>query len=115
MTLSDFSVVAFAAMNGARVVAYVPQIICVRRDPNGAMAVSLTTWALFVMANATTVTYTLVISRDVVMAGMFGLNVLGSLAICALIVKQRVTCSRTLPLREDATHSRPQARIVRRL
>ena len=111
MTLSDISIVAFAALNGARVVAYVPQIMCVRRDTNGAAAVSLTTWALFLMANVTTVTYSLVVSGDAVVAAVFGLNVLGCLVICALIVNKRIG-SRKAPLREDVKPGRAPAGAV---
>jgi hypothetical protein len=115
MTLSDISVVAFAALNGARVVAYVPQIMCVRRDLNGATAVSLTTWVLFLMANVTTVTYSLVVTSDAVMASVFGLNVLGCLMICALIVKKRITHSRNPLPREDAKPGRLPAGATDRL
>ena len=41
MTLADYSMAAFALLNGGRIVAYMPQIMCVYRDRNGAGAVSL--------------------------------------------------------------------------
>jgi hypothetical protein len=49
MTLVDYSVAAFALLNGGRAFAYFPQIIRVYRDPYGADAVSIATWGLFTM------------------------------------------------------------------
>ena len=69
MTLADYSIVAFALFNGGRVVAYMPQIVCVYRCRNGAAAVSLLTWIMFTAANAATVTYALTVSSDLVVAG----------------------------------------------
>jgi hypothetical protein len=90
MTLADFSIVAFAVFNGARLVSYVPQIVCIKRDPHGAAAVSLTTWGLFTMAHFATVSYALVVSGDVVMAGVFTWNMVGCMATFALTVKKRI-------------------------
>ena len=63
MTLADYSMTAFALLNGGRVIAYMPQIVCVYRDPNGAVAVSLLTWIMFTAANLATVSYALTVSR----------------------------------------------------
>ena len=62
MTLAEYSMTAFAVMNGGRVIAYVPQMVRVYRDPYGASAVSLMTWALFAAANVTTVWYALAVT-----------------------------------------------------
>jgi hypothetical protein len=81
---------AFALLNGARVIAYVPQIRCLNRDNSNAAAVSLATWALFTLANAATVTYAIFVINDLLMAGMFMLNLLGCLTIVLMIAKKRV-------------------------
>ena len=60
MTLAEYSMTAFALANGGRVIAYVPQIMRVCRDPNGAAAVSVTTWIFFTAANVATVVYALI-------------------------------------------------------
>src|SRR4051794_39645286 len=70
MTLADYSLTAFALLNGARVLAYLPQMIRVYRDPNGATAVSVTTWALFTAANVATISYALTVSNDWIVAGV---------------------------------------------
>ena len=91
MTLADYSMTAFALLNGGRVLAYMPQIVCVYRDPNGAAAVSLLTWVMFTAANLATVSYALTVTSDLVVAGVFALNALGCLIITALIAVRRVT------------------------
>ncbi len=90
MTLAEYSMTAFALLNGARVLAYMPQIICVYRDPNGAVAVSLLTWIMFTAANLATVSYALTVSHDLVIAGVFALNAVSCLVIAMLIVVRRV-------------------------
>ena len=90
MTLAEYSMTAFALLNGARVLAYMPQIICVYRDPNGAVAVSLLTWVMFTAANLATVSYALTVSGDLMVAGVFALNTLGCLIITALIAMRRI-------------------------
>jgi hypothetical protein len=90
MTLAEYSMTAFALLNGGRVLAYMPQIICVYRCRNRAVAVSLMTWVMFTAANIATVSYALTISSDLVLAGVFGLNALGCTAITALVAFRRM-------------------------
>jgi hypothetical protein len=90
MTLAEYSMTAFALLNGARVVAYMPQIVCVYRDPNGAVAVSLLTWIMFTASNLATVSYALTVSCDLMVAGVFALNALSCLVITALIAMRRI-------------------------
>src|SRR4030095_9243660 len=94
MTLAEYSMTAFALLNGGRVIAYMPQIICVYRDPNGAVAVWLLTWIMFTAANLATVSYALTVSCDMVVAGVFALNALGCLTIATLITVRRIARSR---------------------
>ena len=90
MTLADYSMMAFALLNGARVLAYMPQIVCVYRDTNGAPSVSLVTWLMFAAANLATVSYALTVTSDLVVAGVFALNTLSCLIITALVAVRRV-------------------------
>ena len=94
MTLADVSIAAFALLNGGRVIAYLPQIVCVYRCQNGAAAVSLLTWIMFTAANAATVTYALTVSSDRVVAAMFGLNALSCVLITALVAFRRLSHGR---------------------
>lgn len=93
MTLAEYSLVAFAVLNGGRAVAYIPQMIRVHRDPNGAAAVSILTWALFMAANVATVCYALVVFNDRIMAAVFAFNAAGCLAIVVLTATKRVRMS----------------------
>jgi hypothetical protein len=90
MTLADYSMTAFALLNGGRAIAYFPQMIRVYRDPHGAAAVSLVTWALFAAANVATVCYALTVSNDRVVAIVFALNAVGCVAIAALTLVKRM-------------------------
>jgi hypothetical protein len=89
MTLAECSMTALALLNGGRIVAYVPQILCIYRDRNGAAAVSLTTWAMFAAGNLATVSYSLTVSGDVVVASVFALNAACCLAIMCLAACRR--------------------------
>ena len=91
MTITDYSITAFALLNGARVIAYAPQIRCLNRDNTNAAAVSLATWVLFTLANTATVTYAIFVINDLLMAGVFMLNLLGCLTIVAMIARKRVS------------------------
>ena len=89
MTSVDYSSIAFALFNGARVLAYLPQIVRVHRDSHGATGVSVTTWSLFTAANVATISYAVTVSGDLVVAGVFGLNTIGCLVIVGLTAARR--------------------------
>jgi uncharacterized membrane protein (DUF4010 family) len=76
-------------LNGLRVVSYLPQIIRIHRDLNGAVAVSILTWSLFAAANIATVCYVLTTSGDRLVATMFALNTIGCLVIAVLTAFKR--------------------------
>jgi hypothetical protein len=98
MTLADYSMTAFALLNGGRIVAYLPQMLCVYRDRNGAEAVSLLTWAMFAAANLATVSYSLTVSGDFVIASVFALNAACCLAITCLVACRRVAAATSIKL-----------------
>ena len=90
MTLAEFSITAFALFNGGRVLAYVPQIVCVYRCQGRAEAVSLMTWLMFAASNLATVGYALTVSSDIVLAFVFGLNALCCVVITAFVAFRRL-------------------------
>ena len=85
----------FTSMNSIRIFAYLPQILCVARDNNGATAISYGTWVLFLLSHLTTIAYAMVYVGDPVMALIFCGN---ALACCAILVvtfiKRRVHATR---------------------
>jgi hypothetical protein len=93
MTVADYSIAAFVFLNGARVLAYAPQIWCLMRDNGNAAAVSLMTWTLFTLANFATVAYASLVANDPLLAGIFAMNSLGCLTIVVMIAKKRIYSS----------------------
>jgi hypothetical protein len=107
MTLADYSLTAFALLNGGRAIAYLPQMIRVYRDPHGAPAVSILTWALFAASNAATVGYALIVVNDRIVAFVFALNAIGCLAIVVTTAFKRICCARRV-LTEDRMIAVPE-------
>jgi uncharacterized protein with PQ loop repeat len=89
MTVAECAMAAFALLNSGRALAYVPQIIRVYRDQNGAAAVSLITWVLFASSNLATAVYAHAVYRDAVMATVFALNTLACLLVVGLTAMKR--------------------------
>jgi uncharacterized protein with PQ loop repeat len=90
-TITNLSMIAFALLNGMRVFSYLPQIIRIYRDPNGAVAISILTWVLFAASHIATVWYVLVTSGDRLVATTFVLNATGCLAIVAPTTLKRLS------------------------
>jgi hypothetical protein len=81
MHLEDLTLALFAASNGLRLFAYIPQIRKAASDRNGASAISYTTWSLFLAANISTVAYALINRADWGLALCFSCNALCCAAI----------------------------------
>jgi len=81
-TPADAVLVVFTACNTVRVVAYLPQILKIGRDTQGAAAISYTTWILFGVSHLSTVAYVLVVVDDWRMAAVFAANTV----CCGIIV-----------------------------
>jgi hypothetical protein len=82
MQLEEITLTIFAACNGLRMLAYVPQIHKAACDSNGASAISYTTWGLFLVANLSTVAYALVNRADWWLAACFA----GNAVFCSVIL-----------------------------
>ncbi len=81
MTLEEMTLTLFAACNGARIIAYLPQLLKAATDKNGAASISLMTWLLFMIANLSTVAYALINQSDWWLAACFTGNALCCVAI----------------------------------
>lgn len=79
---ADIALVVFTACNTARVFAYLPQIVKISRDTQGATAISYTTWILFGLSHLSTVAYAVLVVDDWRMAAVFAANT----GCCAIIV-----------------------------
>ncbi|MBO1907069.1 hypothetical protein KHP60_17405 [Microvirga sp. 3-52] len=82
ITSADAALLVFTACNTARVFAYLPQMVKIGRDAQGAAAISYTTWTLFGVSHLSTVAYAILVVDDWRMAAVFAANTL----CCALIV-----------------------------
>jgi hypothetical protein len=81
MQLEEMTLALFAACNGVRLLAYLPQVYKAATDKNGASAISRTTWSLFLVAHLSTIAYALVNRSDPWLALCFTGN-----ALCCLVI-----------------------------
>ncbi|WP_315831171.1 PQ-loop repeat-containing protein [Bradyrhizobium prioriisuperbiae] len=75
--------------NGLRLVSYLPQIVRIARDRNGASAISYSTWLLWTAANAATGLYAWVNLNDWSLAGMNAANAACCGTVIALTIASR--------------------------
>jgi hypothetical protein len=89
MTVADLTYGLFTVFNGLRIFSYLPQILRVARDPNGASAISYATWSLWTAANATTGLYAAVNLSDSTLVALNFLNAACCLAVIGLTAFKR--------------------------
>jgi hypothetical protein len=92
---------AFGLFNLLRLISYIPQIVAVARDHQGARAISLTCWTVWIGANATTALYSWVKLADFALASVSAFNTMCCLLVVFVAGYKRFIFSRS--------------RIVRRL
>ena len=80
--LAEIVLVSFTVANALQVVSYVPQIVCVARDRNGATAIAYSTWLIWLAGSAATAAYAMVNIWDVWLAAV---NVVHS-ACCVAVI-----------------------------
>lgn len=85
----DLIALAFGAFNALRLVSYFPQIIAVARDRDGAKAISIACWSIWIGANTSACFYAWVNLGDAVMALMMGFNAVCCTAVVALALCKR--------------------------
>ena len=82
MYLSEITLVLFSIFNILRVGSYLPQIVRVAMDTEGAKAISYSTWSLWIGANTSTAAYAAVNIADMTLFIVSAMNAVG----CALVV-----------------------------
>ncbi len=81
MTLTDATFTAFTFFNALQIFSYIPQIVAVARDRNGATAISYSSWIIWLTGAAATVAYAMINIWDVWLALVNAIH-----AVCCLIV-----------------------------
>lgn len=94
---------AFGLFNLLRLTSYFPQIVAVARDDHGAYAISLTSWVVWVGANATTALYAWARLADVALASISAFNAACCLLVLCIAGYKRVSFTRSRMIRPLAT------------
>ena len=89
ITPADIALGVFTVCNTARVFAYLPQIVKIGRDTQGAAAISYATWTLFGVSHLSTVAYGILVVEDWRMAAVFSANTLCCVVIVGLTAWKR--------------------------
>jgi hypothetical protein len=92
----DVTTLSFVTFNILRLASYLPQIIAVARDPNGATAISLSCWTIWVGANAATGIYAWLKLGDPSLAAISACNAASCAAVLVLAAYKRVEAVRSL-------------------
>jgi hypothetical protein len=108
VTLSDLAFYLFSFFNGLRIVSYLPQIVRVMRDTQGAAAISYSTWGLWAAANASTALYATVCLHDTALAQINASNAV----FCAVVIS--LTAFKRHQLRRRADRGQRSAPALRR-
>ena len=82
MQLAEITLVLFSLFNVLRLGSYVPQILRVAADTDGARAISYTTWSVWIGANGSTAAYAMVNLAD---WKLFAISLVNALC-CAVVV-----------------------------
>jgi hypothetical protein len=89
MDAPEITPLVFYLFNALRVGAYLPQIIRVANDTEGAKAISYTTWSVWIGANGSTAAYALVISPSLALFLVNLANALGCTSVVILTMWKR--------------------------
>jgi hypothetical protein len=89
MQAPEITLILFYAFNALRIAAYLPQILRVAADNDGAKAISCMTWCVWIGANGSPAAYALVIAPSLAMFVVSALNALGCAAVVALTAWKR--------------------------
>jgi hypothetical protein len=94
MDMPEITLALFSIFNVLRIGSYLPQIIRVAADDEGAKAISYSTWCIWIGANTTTAAYAIVNIMDVVLFLISTLNALGCVTVVGLTAAKRYRLAR---------------------
>lgn len=99
MDLAYGTFLAFTIFNSLRLVSYLPQIMRIARDQNGASAISYSTWTLWTAANTSTAAYAAVNLGDAYLSLVSAI----SAACCFIVISLTMFKRRRLPTTKPQT------------
>jgi hypothetical protein len=101
MGLSQITLLIFTSFGAVRILSYLPQIVKVASDENGASAISCTTWSLWVGANLSTALYAAINLRDFYLSTVSSMYALCCIVVILLtIAKRRGSAQKNFSLQE---------------
>ncbi len=89
MDMPDITLVIFYVFNALRIGAYLPQILRVASDDNGARTISYTTWSVWIGANGSTAAYALLSTPNWTLFVVNGMNAIGCAVVVAMTALKR--------------------------
>jgi len=89
MEFPDITLALFSLFNLMRLGSYLPQIVRVAKDTDGAKAISYWTWSVWICANASTAAYAAVNLSDWALFATSSLNTLGCATVIVLTFWKR--------------------------
>jgi hypothetical protein len=89
MYLPEITLALFSIFNILRLGSYLPQIVRVAMDNEGAKAISFSTWSLWIGANASTAAYAVVNIADMTLFYVSGMNAIGCTVVVGLTALKR--------------------------
>ena len=89
MDFPQITLALFSVFNVLRLFSYLPQIIRVATDTEGAKAISYSTWGVWIGANGSTAAYALVNITDWALFTVSTLNTLGCATVLGLTMMKR--------------------------
>jgi hypothetical protein len=95
MLISEATWLAFAAFSGLRIFSYIPLILRIANDRNGASAISYPTWVLWTCANVSTAAYATMNLGDPWLAVVSSVFALCCVVVIALTAIKRILHRRT--------------------
>jgi hypothetical protein len=94
MEMPELTLSLFYAFNAMRIGAYLPQIVRVANDEEGAKAISFTAWSVWIGANGSTAAYALLISPNWTLFVVNVMNTVGCIAVVLLTGWKRAQLAR---------------------
>lgn len=91
----DMLTLVYGFFNTLRLASYFPQIVAVARDRQGAAAISVLCWSIWIGANGTTALYAWMKLNDVPLASLNAFNTLCCAAVVVIALFKRATYQAT--------------------